>query len=391
MSAEYQIGFLGASGEIRAELKRELANQSAILGLAPAALTVLDEPSVPTRERKRPFIAVFFGYAGADDASHPVLKDLLRDSVVILPIVPSLKGATGHIPSSLAHINCVESSPAQPNVERLVTVLFENFRLLRAERRLFISYRRAESQGVAIQIYETLDALGFDVFLDTRSVPAAKDFQSILWHRLADSDIVLLLGTPQFRTSRWTVEELARANATGVHILHFLWPGQSSELYTAFHEFVRLQPSDFINSALTGAETRFSADLVNRIGTMVEGLRARAMAFRYRYLVDNFCDQARSLGQDAAVQATRYIALTLKKVRRIAVVPAVGVPNAERYQEIERAISTDSTKFEKIWLLYDERGILQGSLEHLEWLNRHLPVSAVRVSDALGLMAKEAT
>ena len=316
--------------------------------------------------------------------------DLIADSAVILPIVPLLIQASRFIPPSLSHINCLEASATKPNIERIVTVLMENFRLLRSERRLFISYKRLKSQGVAIQLYEMLDGLGFDVFLDTRGVPPAKDFQSILWHRLADSDVVLLLDTPQFRTSRWTVQELARANATSVQILHFLWPTVAPDPYSAFSQFVQLRMTDFDSATLIGPDARFSAALIERVGAVVEELRARAMAARYRYLVDNFCDQARSVGQDAAVQSSRFIALDLKNSRRIAVVPAIGVPNAEIYQEIERAISTDPKHFQKVWLLYDERGILQGWLEHLDWLNKHLPVLAVRVSGASTLVAQEA-
>lgn len=390
MPAEYQIGFLGTMSGIGAEVERQLNSQAASLGLSPSAVSVMDEAAMPARDRKRPFIAVFFGYAGADDASHPILADLIADSVVILPVVPSLAGASRYIPASLSHINCFESTATKPNVERIVTILLENFRLLRSDRRLFISYKRAESQGVAIQVYETLDALGFDVFLDTRGVPPATDFQSILWHRLADSDVVLLLDTPEFRQSRWTVQELARANATSVQILHFLWPGVAPDPYSAFSQFVQLKATDFVSAALTGPDSRFDDKLINRVGELVEDLRARAMAARYRYLVDNFCDQARALNKDPAVQSTRFIALDIAADHRIAVVPAIGVPTAERYQEIERAISKDPKKFQKIWLLYDERGILQGWLEHLDWLNDHLPVIAVRVSVASDLLAKEA-
>jgi hypothetical protein len=48
------------------------------------------------------------------------------------------------------------------------------------------------------------------------------------------------------------------------------------------------------------------------------------------------------------------------------------------------------TKFEKIWLLYDERGILQGWLDHIDWLNKHLPVMAVRVSTSGSRICVEA-
>lgn len=38
----------------------------------------------------------------------------------------------------------------------------------------------------------------------------------------------------------------------------------------------------------------------------------------------------------------------------------------------ERAILNDPIKFQKIWLLYDDRGILQGWLDHVDWLNKDL-------------------
>jgi hypothetical protein len=380
MATEYQIGILGKPGANQAALVAALRKECIELGLAPDALSVIDEANIGARERKKPFTGIFFGYAGAIDAAHPILDDLLQDSVVILPVVTSLKGATGLIPPKLAHINCLESPPADPKIARIVNVAFENFRLLRSERRLFISYRRVESQGIAIQLYEALDALGFDVFLDTHGVPPAADFESVLWHRLADSDVIVLLDTPDFRQSRWTVQELARANATSLQIFHLLWPGVAPDPHSAFSKFVTLDAKHFADATQTGPGARFQQTLVEEVGRDVETLRARAMAARYRYLVDNFCDTARAAGQQAVVQSARFVALELVNARRIAVVPAIGVPNAARYQDIEKAILNSPVKYKKIWLLYDERGILQGWLDHVEWLNKHLPVTAVRVS-----------
>jgi hypothetical protein len=389
MALEYQIGFLGQPTALQSGIVAQIKSQAHALGLAADTIQVMDEIDVPARDRKRPFIGVFVGYHGATDAAHPVLPALLKDSVVILPLVAALSSASTSIPPSLSHINCLECPSAKPNVERIVSVLFENFRLLRAERRLFISYRRRESQGVAIQLYETLDAAGFDVFLDTHGVPPATDFQSILWHRLADSDVVILLDTPDFRASRWTVQELGRANATSIQILHLLWPGVLADPYSAFSQFQKLKASDFVGAQI-GADAQFTAVFAGTIPSAVETLRARAMASRYRYLVDNFCDRARDLNQNANVQSTRYIALELSNAKKVAVVPAIGVPNAARYQEIQTAITSDPKSFEKIWLLYDERGILQGWLDHVDWLNRHLPVRAVQVSASSDLIAQEA-
>jgi hypothetical protein len=388
-SSIYQIGIMGPP-QNEAAITDEILVQASALGLDHSDIVLLTESEIGSRNRKRPFIGIFFGYAGASNDAHPILGDLIADSVVIVPVVEDLQSASSHIPPTLAHINCLESPAGDPNVSRIVSLIFENFRLLRSERRLFISYKRSEAQGVAIQLYETLDALGFDVFLDTQGVPPAADFQSILWHRLTDSDVVILLDTPAFRTSRWTVAELARANATSIQILHFLWPGVSPDPYSAFSEFLQLAPSDFVGGITTGADSSLILSQLTLVGPKVESLRARAMAARQRYLVDNFCDQAASLRQRTFVQSSRFIALELSNARQIAVVPAIGIPNAARYQEIETAITKSPTKFDRIWLLYDDRGILQGWLDHVDWLNKHLPVIAVRVANCADRIRSEA-
>lgn len=380
MPSEYQIGVLGRPGANESAVIAAVQQRCTDLGMPSDAIQIIEERQIGSRDRKRPFIGIFFGYDGVTDLAHPILDDLLSDSVVIVPVVETVQRASALIPPRLSHINCLESPSSNPSIARLVSVVFENFRLLRSERRLFISYRRRESQGIAIQLYEALDALGFDVFLDTHGVPPAVDFQSVLWHRLADSDIVVLLDTPEFRASRWTVQELARANATSLQILHLLWPGVDPDPHSAFSAFQIVDGSDFMSGSQTGPSAAFRPEFVDRICQDVESLRARAMAARYRYLVDNFCDTAKSAGQQAAVQSSRFVALELKNKRRIAVVPAIGVPNAARYQEIEKAILSAKDPYEKVWLLYDERGILQGWLEHVDWLNQHLPVTAVRVS-----------
>src|SRR5205823_2375575 len=126
----------------------------------PALVSIIAESNLGKRDRKKPFIGVFFGYHDANDANHPILKDLIEDSVVMIPVVDDLRSVSAFVPELLRHINAVELASADPNLERVTTLLLENFRLLRPDRRLFISYRRKEAQRIAIQLYEKLDALG---------------------------------------------------------------------------------------------------------------------------------------------------------------------------------------------------------------------------------------
>jgi TIR domain len=75
--------------------------------------------------------------------------------------------------------------------------------------RLFISYRRLETQPLAEQLFSELARHGFEVFLDRFSVPAAAQFQRRLHHELAEKSMVLLLESDRFGDSKWTSEEIA--------------------------------------------------------------------------------------------------------------------------------------------------------------------------------------
>lgn len=391
IASKYQVALIGRIAR-RDEIEAVLFSRLKELGVSRARLKFVDEVDLGNLDQKSPVVAVFFGYDGTSDGAHECLPKLLRDSATIIPCVSDVTVATSELPPLLHHINAYPFTAGNPTIERLVTLILENLKLLRAERRLFISYRRAESQSVAIQLYERLDAAGFDVFLDTRGVPYGTDFQAVLWHRMADSDVVVLLDTPNFRASRWTKAELSRANSTNVQILHLLWPGVLPEASSAFSEFMVLKRGDFRTRYITKEHARLTDGAVLSVVSSVEALRARALAARHRSLVDSFCDRAREQGaKSVAVQPERYISVELASGRRVAVVPTIGVPRADRCHDIEKSIMRGDTVPDRVWLLYDDRGILEPWLEHLDWLNRHLPVSAIQITKCSAELSKGAT
>lgn len=378
----YELILLGARGIVPDRVKQTLSTRIAELGMPASAVKVLGENDAQARDRKLPSIAVFTGYAGAVDSSHPLLVELLDDSVTIVTLVSALARVENELPESLRHINALSHGTAEA-IDRVVSTVLEQFRLLRAERKLFISYKRDDSQAIADALYDALDSRGFDVFIDTRSVPPAKDFQKELWHRLADADVIVLLDTPGFRLSRWTTEELARANATNVQILHVLWPGQVDDGSSALSYFHQTRATDFLGSRL-GKDAKLSAAALARICDEAERLRARAIAARYRYLVDGFCDAARDLGLSPNVHPDRWISVD-RNGGTLGVIPTVGVPTSDRIHRNFTQLSSQTPS--EMWLIYDNRGLLDTWLKHLDWLDEHLPIRAVRMAsvyEALG-------
>ncbi len=377
----YQIILLGQTNIHQRKLEEILQARIEELGINPLHVAILSEQDYGLLDSKAPIVAVFFGYSTANDNSHRSLVDLLRDSITIIPFVDIRSDVLNELPSSISHINAYRSSGSDSDYARLVTLILENLRLLRSERRLFISYKRSESQSIAIQLYEAFDKAGFEVFLDTRSVPYGAEFQNVLWHRMADCDIVVLLDTPNFRASHWTQLELSQANATNIQILHILWPDVEPDKSSAFSQFRKLKGKDFAGSHEIGAGALLADAPIHEIVVAAESLRARAMAARHRSLVDNFCDRALDCNVSSiAIQPERFIAVQLKSGYEVAVVPTIGIPRADRYQELDAAIRKLAPDVKQIWLLYDERGILESWLSHLDWLNSHLPTISVRAS-----------
>ncbi|MGQ2905743.1 MAG: toll/interleukin-1 receptor domain-containing protein [Neoaquamicrobium sediminum] len=377
MKISYQVLIVGIYGEAAAEVEELTSKRLGDLGIPPHTVGFLHGDEIVGRNRKVTSIALFFGGVGSL-ALTDHLDALIQDSIVIVPVTTAAGQFGTEIPPVLKEVNGIALTGVGGGVNRIVSLILELFGLLRRERRLFISYKRDDAQETANALYDALDKRGFDVFIDVRSVPPAEDFQAVLWHRMADSDVVILLDTPNFRTSRWTTAELAQANATEVQILHVLWPGQAEDPECAFNHYVSLDNNDF---EAGNARGRVRLAVLDDICEYAEQLRARAMAARHRYLVDNFCDAARVAGYAPAVQPERWISIKRSSGDQIAIVPAVGVPTAERINGIADAMDALGGAFSKVWMIYDNRGLAEAWLKHLDWLHQHLPVKGLRMSE----------
>lgn len=388
----YQIIVLGTVDERLTSIKESFFSRLKDFNINPDFIKFIHSADYATsRDAKYPTIVIYFG---GDKSNRLHLSDLIEESLVIIPVVKSNELVPIELPDEISHINALPINETSNNTERLVSIIFENFRFLRKERKVFISYRRIDAQGAADKLYDLLDANGFDVFLDTRSVPPAQNFQDQLWHRMTDSDAVILLDTPRFRTSRWTKDELMFANENNIHILHILWPQQKEENIASFNSFIKLSPKDFRMKSLSRTGIPYTgknitSKTLKNIVLKTEQLRARAISLRYKYLVDNFCDAARDAGYDPSVQIDQWISIADWKTNGLAVIPAIGVPTADRINDIYNAVEDSKFKDSEKWIIYDNRGILKQWLEHLDWLDDHLPIKAVNMTKAPSLLETE--
>lgn len=383
--SSYQIAVFSDGAESHAEtLRNTIRRNFNELGIPLALLAFLDDKTVAACDRKAPIVGVYFGLTHNPSPASPGLSELLKEGRMVVPVVPQLTEFSQFVPEDLQVINGMELRAEDHDLNRVASVLLEGLSLLRKSRRLFISYRRIETQGIAIQLYELLDAQGFDVFLDSHSIRPGEPFQEVLWHRLADTDVIVLLDSPGFLTSRWTEAELAQANSTNIQILQMIWPGSTLPKVAAFSRPFSLFETDFFDPKdMLGKSARLRDACLCRVAVEVESLRARALAARHAYLTQEFCAAATAVGLAPRVQPERFILLETKSGNYVMIVPTVGVPDAVRYHEIEDEISRHPKRHGDIILLYDERGIREKWMKHITWLDRHkLPVKSLQVAQA---------
>lgn len=90
----------------------------------------------------------------------------------------------------------------------VVPAIFGLVGLTTESQRVFISYRRAETQPLALQLFDALTHEGLDVFLDRFTIAPGVNFQQKLYQELAEKSMVLLLESEHLSSSDWTQAEI---------------------------------------------------------------------------------------------------------------------------------------------------------------------------------------
>ncbi|WP_437634663.1 toll/interleukin-1 receptor domain-containing protein [Sorangium sp. So ce854] len=381
------IALLRADGgdfvhQMRAEVRAALDTRVAQLGLQPGTdVLVVDETSYPfDLDADMPIAGVYFGASPPSSASVAAAEDLVQRGAYVLPIVPSLAQFASHVPSVLWPINGDAPEPGDQLAERVASRVAEQLGLLRRRRLAFISYKRSESTGVANQLRDALEAQGFEVFLDTYSVEKGVEFQPVLWDRMADADLVILLDTRTAFKSAWVEQEVSNASMMGLAVLQLVWPGHTRTAGTNACDVRYLDASDFEATGPSDPAARLLDVTVAAIASQAEDLRARSFASRRMRLVGEAQRLARTHGLDVIVRKDAGLDVISPDGTRAFLVPLVGHPDAMQLHAAHTNC-TSMTPVPVARVLYDPIGMLAAKAKHLGWLNHFLPLKALPLSE----------
>ena len=360
MGRLYDIALLGKPTtaqveEVRADIAGAVAPYGLRLGVE---IGWEVKPADEFFDEQRAAVALYFGH---DNPSEEGLSRITDLGIPVIPIVTTGDSIQDRLPKALRHLNALDYGSMGPG--RVAATALESLGLLPRQRRVFLSYRRNEARAAALQLYDELSSLVYEVFLDTHGIPPGADFQSMLWHRLCDSDVLVMLDTASYFESRWTAAEFGRALAKGIPVLRVGWPDATPSPRTGTCSHFDLATDDVDSSTGTLAES-----VVGEACTRVERLRSRGHAIRRLNMISGIRGALEQVGGKLVAVGASGVAIgMLPDGAGISIYPALGVPTSETLHRAESA-ATGS-----VAVVFDHVGLLPEWLGHLDWLGARIP------------------
>ncbi len=325
----------------------------------------------------KPSFAFYFGKQGHGDKDVDAVKKLMGNADAVYPVFFS--NFKQEVPDVLWLINGVKF--IDDKIDSMVNVAFEELRLLRKKRRVFISYKRSDSAAVANQLYDVLSRCQFDVFLDTYSIRGAADFQAELRHRITDCDVLVQLNSQGFKDSNWCKDEISEANARRVGVLQVNWPGVSPDAADQLSVTKRLHDIDFKRKRYKRNTSVLKSKVLNEIALTVEAIRARNIAARQDNLTGEFVKEANRQGR-TIIKDPIFLVEQKSNGKFWYYIPAIGVPQSvDCHESIKMLERWNGMMADKVFLIYDDLSILPNWIAHLDWMNKYLEVKTIKMQE----------
>lgn len=379
MYFKYQIIFLGDVANPACDaIKRRFYEKTSEMGLpADSFLELCSKNFATSYQNKQPSFVYYFGKKDHSDLDADKLELLMNNGDAIIPVYFQKDAFFDEIPKVAWKMNGKIYSDDRKDA--FVNYALEALRLMRQNRKLFISYRRSDSTVVANQLFDALVRCNYDVFLDTYAIGAAKNFQEELHHRLSDCDILIQLYTKEFKTSDWCLEEITAANQKQIGVIELVWPDMKLDIHNHLCEPIILTKDNFITD-YTNPNSLLTDETIFEIAKRVESVRARNMAARQDGLVGEFIKEAQKLGR-VMIQEYKYLVERLADNNVNLFIPAVGVPQSYDCFESLKFKDLLNNPKTRIHLIYDDLRIKRRWIEHLDWLNKSLEVQTIKKND----------
>lgn len=334
-------------------------------GLSIVTMTELD--------KKKPFLCLYFGKTEADSNFSEWMKEnveVLLKQHAVLPIAMQPDDFKTKFPKELKSLNgfFLKENETESFL-RLKNYVASYFGLLDTNRKVFISYRRTELEPLAHKLYEELIKKKYQPFLDSYSIVEGVDFQGYLRHELVDSEIVILLDSPDFNSSEYCMEEFNVANCERIPVLDIRFQVDPQKNRNQF--------CDYLETNLSCEEANVNSELVGKIIGLMEQCRIKAYQFKRQYVLDEFTNACQEYGMEVVNQGQFLRCDTTHEC----FYPLTRIPSCKDFYNLQvmfDKIPLFSTYTKKI--LYNGNYCRPGITLYLQWLNTQLPIKSYNIT-----------
>lgn len=317
---------------------------------------------------------VLYLYYGKTSGSSRYQGDLNLDELArqkqILPIAPSAKDFGKNIPKKISHLNGFFLTDER-SIHALKNYILAFFGVVNTNRKVFISYRRIDSEELAHQLFDALTKLKYNPFLDSYSIQEGVDFQEYLRHELNNTELIVVLNTERFVESAYTIEEVNIANELRIPILEVKFK------YSVKLDVMSM--SQVMNmSEIIHATKHFDNSFVDSITTTIEKMRAQSYLFKRKNVVASLNKQFQQFGLNLQEAGGFLRCDTTREIY----FPLTHIPQSTDLFTTDELFNTLP-----LFSTYNKKVIFNGSYcrddikSHLNWLNRYLPIKLFSINE----------
>lgn len=209
----------------------------------------------------------------------------------------------------------------------------------------------------------------YNPFLDSYTIIEGVDFQEHLRHELIDSEIVILLDSPDFNSSEYCMEEFNIANRERIPVLDIRFKVDARK---NLHRFC-----DYIETNLSCEEANVNTELIEDIIEKMEQNRIKAYQFKRQYVLDEFASLCQEYGMNIVNQGLFLRCDTTHEC----FYPLTRIPSCTDLYNLKvmfDKIPLFSTYAKKI--IYNGSYCRPGIESYLQWLNMQLPVTSYNIT-----------
>src|ERR1700739_2652538 len=249
---------------------------------------------------------------------------LLQWGEMILPVLKRGSSFKLPVPFKLSHVAFWEN-----DIDEIIPVIFSKLGISDEDSRIFISYRRTDTEELAEQLFDALNHNGFEVFLDRFSIEPGINFQDRLYQELADKAMVVCLESPNYLLSQWVQFEIAfaRQYRLGIYALNIGGAPRTRSIDDEYRELV--DHSSFV--------TNSGRLLQNELDSIISKIKERhslALYWKKYYMMENVYASLKAKGQAPIIDANGFIHVITNREYKIWATPRPPRINDYHYTDI---------------------------------------------------------